>query len=411
MRRLRLQPDAPSRAAPLHRLNGSFRKESAWLVSLALVLGLAGCGGRRPWPTRPVASGPPASAVDNRTVVMLPLVNVAGADARGLVVQELQKRLEAKGYVLASAEGVEKFLEEKRIRYLDSFSSETIDLLRARFGAAYVFSGALLTWLDGAPNPVMAIEARLWGARGATAWWELASITPSDTSGVLDLGRLPTRDQLLAELLDRLMRTLPAPGEPGEVRGPRGPPLLSSGPVTYRSPRLAPGGNRVMVLPFANATTDKRASWLATELTGRALEASGRFRIVEPAELRRALIEQGLRSFLELGPSELRALGHRVGTPYFLQGTVYVFREVSPFNERVVPHVELQLSLIDAENYRVLWTTQHGRSGDAYEGAFEQGRITNAVELLAQVIAEVVDDEGHRARSAQPPTSPARDTP
>jgi TolB-like protein len=269
----------------------------------------------------------------------------------------------------------------------------------------------LLTWLEGAANPVMAMEARLWGARGSTVWWDLASVVRSETAGMLELGRLPSREALLDELLNRVTATLPAPGAPGEIRAQRGAPLLASGPVMYRSPALPPGGTRVMVLPFANATTDKRASWLATELTGRAMELSGRFRVVEPAQLRAALIEQGLRSFLELGPSELRALGRRVGTSFFVQGTVYSFREVSPFNERIVPHVELQLSLIDAESYRVLWTTQHGQAGDAYEGAFEQGRITNAVALLEQVLAEIVEEEGARARTAKPPDSTPRGTP
>ncbi|HSM13470.1 MAG TPA: hypothetical protein VLA66_05325 [Thermoanaerobaculia bacterium] len=334
--------------------------------------------------------GGPALAEVSARLALLPLENLSGLEEAAQVVgPRLAEALARRGWRPIPGEEVERILREERARRGDTLSDRARERLLVELDAGGVAAVAILVWLPGR-NPIVSLSARILGPEGAEAG-AVGSVSAAELERPFGLGPPIEIEELADRAIERLARALPAPGESGRPAERRHAPVGGRDPVVLRSPGVFDDGPlRICLLPFGNDARDRGAPRILAEVLARRLRASGRFEPVEPAELRAALRAERVPSLRFLDATALRAVAARLGTPYFLRGTIWQWVEGSPASSGPVPEVELELELVDVERGRTVWAAHHGRRGDDYVGLFLRGRIGTVAGLLDQVVAEIL---------------------
>ena len=341
------------------------------------------------------ASEPTGASAGARTrLALLPPENVSGVTAAPPAVEELLATLAARqGWTVVRGEAVDRALHAARIWRLDSFSTTALRALGEELGASAVLISTVDTWLDG-ENALFAASASLRAVDGTTLWSRFFSLSGSETAGALSFHRAADVAEVARRAFERAGAGFPSPGAAAPPARYPGSRWSLARPPTFRAASLAAEpGVRLCIIPFANSTDDRAAPRIVADLLSRRLAESDRFTVVEPAELRAALLAEKVPAIRNLDPPRLRQIGARLGTTYFLRGTVWRWREGSPRTDRVSPEVELQLELVDVASQRVLWTAHHRRRGDDYEGLFLRGRVSNVAALADRVLAEMLQAE------------------
>jgi hypothetical protein len=323
------------------------------------------------------------------TVALLPLENLSGDERAGAeVAAVLARALTARGYAVARTEAMEAALAAGRVRYLDSLPAAVRGKLARDLAAGLLLTGAVYTYAEGA-SAMLAFSARMVDAGGAVRWAAAFGLTTRDTEGLLGTGRAGTLDALLREAAARVQRDLPAPQGTAAAR-PGGKPLHLGGPRAFAAAALGEvASRRIAVLPPEGFAPDPRAGAIVSHLLAIRLRDAG-LDVVEAADLRAAMREEGVRSFRGLDAGQLREVGDRVGATLFLNGSVYTWRDSSAHGGGW-PEVSLELSLVDVARERVLWTGQHARRGGDYAFLLQRGAVTSAVALADRVVAELLD--------------------
>ncbi|HQQ76157.1 MAG TPA: CsgG/HfaB family protein [Thermoanaerobaculia bacterium] len=335
-----------------------------------------------------------ADAAEKPRLVLLPFGNLSGVErAQGALVPTLALKLTSKGWDVVRGEAVEEFLQKERIRYVDSVTPELRKKLLSSMGAEALVSGSIYSFAEG-DNSVCSLSARMVKADGTTAWSGVTGLTSEETEGLLGLGRAGPLPQLAERSLDTLLRKFPAPGGKAQAE-PRGTPLLKTSPPTYKAKALAGTAvRRVCLLPFENFTPVREAPRVLSDVLQHELVASGRFEVVEAAELRAALVAEKIRGLSGLENGKLAALGKRIGTSLFVRGTVYRYGDPAAKNGASTPEIDLELALLDADAGRIVWMGENARKGRDYKGLFQLGALRSVVALADQVLGEVVTAEG-----------------
>ncbi|HEX7193087.1 MAG TPA: hypothetical protein VF381_16065 [Thermoanaerobaculia bacterium] len=324
------------------------------------------------------------------SVVILPFDNFSGSnDAPHDVVALLAKAAERKGWHVVSSSDIEPLLEKDRVRYLDSLDEKTRAEIVAATGATAIVSGTLYTYADGR-NPIVALTARMVRADGTFAWGDIAGLSSDDTEKALGFGRSPTVAAVAAKAVDALTRHFPAAGEEGSLVAGRRKPIFRTGPISFRAAELDPSvPHRVCVLPFDSTNVGDAVRAVADVLSIRLAAASG-FEVVEPAALREAALKANIASFRWIDSDDLARLAPVVGTPLFLRGTIYQYDDPVEARSATTPQLQLEMTLVDVQNRRVLWTAEHGRKGTDYTGLFMLGAASNALTLADRVVSEII---------------------
>ncbi len=335
-----------------------------------------------------------ADAAEKPRVVLLPFANLSGVErAQGALVPTLALKLTSKGWDVVRGEAVEEFIQKERIRYVDSVTPELRKKLLAALSAEALVTGSIYSFAEG-DNSVVSISARMLRTDGTTGWSAVVGLTSEETEGLLGLGRAGPLPQLAERSLDTLLRKFPAPGARAAAE-PRGTPLLKSSPPTYKSKSLAGTAvRRVCLLPFENFTPVREAPRVLSDVLQHELVASGRFEVVEAAELRAALVAEKIRGLAGLENGRLAALGKRIGTSLFVRGTVYRYGDPAAKNGASTPEIDVELALLDADAGRIVWMGENARKGRDYKGIFQLGALRSVVALADQVLGEVVTAEG-----------------
>jgi len=367
------------------------RRIAAALLASAVLGSGALCAGEAP---------PTARAAGSR-LALLPPENLSGATEAPEEVTALLAELAARnGWTVVAGEEVDRALHAARIWRLDSFSEPALAALGDELAAGALLLSTVHTWADG-QNPLFAVSAKVVTIDGATIWSRLLALAGRDTAGALSLHRAQGIAEVARRAVERADKDFPAPGavaNPSESDSGR---WFLPRPYTFRAASLgASDTTRLCILPFTNVSGERAASRVVTDLLARRLEESGRFALVEPADLRAALLAERVPAIRNLDPPRLRAVGARLDTTYFLRGTVWRWREASSRTDSVSPEVELQLELVDVASQRVLWTAHHRRRGDDYEGLFLRGAVSDVVTLADRMLSEMLRAEG-RARDTK----------
>jgi hypothetical protein len=341
--------------------------------------------------TAVVLLGPTPLLAGAERVVLVPFENLSGSsEARDQLEALAGAYLQGRGYTVLAGGEVAAYLEARRIRYLDSLGAAERSRLLEAHQAGAVMTGKIFDFAE-ARVPLVSLSARLQGEDGRVLWSDVVALSAADTEGVFG-GRVATRDGLAREAAERLFEDLPAPGDGPAPTRLSGRPRRLSAPRTYRAASLEKGtSRRVCVLPFVNHSTERDAPRIVADLLSRRLQQTGEFEVVEPAELRSALVAEQLRSFQDRDPLRLARLGEGVGGCLFLRGTVFAYQPGLAAGAAQPPQVALHVSLVDVAASRVLWSSDHSRKGDQYTSFFMRGAIVTAVGLADRVVSEMVD--------------------
>ncbi len=325
------------------------------------------------------------------TIVVLPFENLTGAnDGEREAIALLTKSLEQKGWTVVQGDAVEHALEEERVRYLDSLDEHARLAIVEQMHAAAVLSGVLYTYRDGR-GAVVALSARMVRADGTLGWGDVSGFASEDVQRVLGFGPEPTSPVLLARAVRKLMTSFPQPGSEASNVRTQAKPFYLGDPTSYRAADVDPARpHRICILPFDNLTSTLNASRIVADVLAVRLAASQTFEVVEPATLREAAAKSGITTFREITTPQLQHLARSVGTTLFLRGTIFDF--VDPAGRvGADPEVQLELTLLDVESDRVIWSAQHARKGSDYTGLFLLGTVSSAVSLTDRVVAEMID--------------------
>jgi hypothetical protein len=334
-----------------------------------------------------VLGGAPAASP---AIVILPFDNFSRSnDAPREMTALFAKAAEKRGWRVIASDEVEPLLEKDRVRYLDSLDEQARADIIAATGAIAIVSGTLYTYTEGR-NPVVAMTAKMVRADGTFSWGDASGLSADDTEKALGFGRSEKVAAVAEKAIDALTKHFPAPGDESSlVRGPR-KPLLRSGPIAFRASELDPSTpHRVCILPFDAETTSDSVRAVADVLTLRLAAASG-FEVVEASKLRDAALKANIASFRWIDSDVLARLAALVGTPLFLRGTIYQFDDPSDGRSAKTPQLQIEMTLVDVQNRRVLWSAEHGRKGTDYTGLFMLGAVSNSLTLTDRVVSEMI---------------------
>ena len=323
-------------------------------------------------------------------MAILPFDNLSSADlAPHDVAVLLEKVIAAKGWRVVPSDKIEPVLEAGRIRYLDSLEAPALAGIVAATGATAVVTGTVYSYSAGR-NPIVALSARMIRADGTIAWGNVSGVAADDTEKPFGFGKRVTTAGVADSAVAALVRNFPDAGdEAGLVSGLR-KPLFHSGPISFRASDLDPATpHRVCVLPLDNTSGVPESGRVVYDILALRLAAASGFEVVEPAALRAAALKTGIASFRSVTSEDLIRLTPAVGTPLFLRGTIYTYRDPSG-NAAAAPEVQLEISLVDVQAGRVLWAAQHTRRGSDYIGFLMRGAVSNTVALTDRVVAEMI---------------------
>jgi hypothetical protein len=328
-------------------------------------------------------------------VAVLPVSDVGGSTEIGALVRDvLEKRLEKIGYTVLASPDVDRLLEAKRVRYLDSLSEASRNALREELHADVIVLASLLAYRENG-NPLVGVAARMIDVSGAVIWADLVASSANESEGPLGSGRFADAASLARHTAQSLAGRVPA-ADRRERALRLNSGVLTRGPVTYRSSSHGKGELlRVCVLPFASSIP--QAARVFLEIATIRLEATGEFDVVEAAEFREAMHAEKLHSVAAMTSSELAVLSRRLGTSIFLRGNIHVFRDGSGGRSEI----QFDMNMADVATGEVLWAVTHQRRGAEYAGVFQRGVIENAVSLADRAFSEAVAAQ-HRARLRTP---------
>lgn len=341
-------------------------------------------------------------------VAVLPFENLSATETAS---SEIQRRigvaLTQKGWSVAPAADVEAALKKNRTRYLDSLDDETRKALLDETHAVAYVSGTVYSY-DGGRNPVASFSARMVRADGTVAWGDVVGVAAADTERLFGFGRATKVEEVADAAMARLLERLPTPADDARLTHGPAPPRFRSGPATYRAPELDPKTpHLVCVLPFENQSRTTEASRVVADVLALRLASAQGFEVVDPAKLRAAALKARVPSFRGASNDILARLAPQIGTVLFLRGTIYDYADISG-KTTDDPSLQLELSLVDVSEGRIVWSSQHERKGSDYTGLFLLGAASNAVLLTDRVVTEMIDAESQRASRAADAYAAAR---
>jgi hypothetical protein len=347
------------------------------------------------------ATGPAAK------ILVLPTENLSGvAGAERALRPDVFRIVQASGYAAVPEEAIEPLLEKEGIRYLDSISGASRERLLAATGASALLLTSIAAFLDGR-SPIVAICGRLVESDGRMLWSSVEGLSGFETEGLFQFGRVRDRAGISRLAVERLFRRFPRVGESGRSRAEPATPFGLTRPRTFVSAWLAgEGQRRIALIPFSNHTGVRAATRIVEELLYLRLAESGRFEVVEPADVREALQRGGFSSFRSSDPAIVEAVARDLRCDAILRGSIDGWTEASALNERSRPGADLSLELVDVGQQRIVWTSQLGRQGDDYKRWLQLGAISNVLMLADRMLGEMLRAEGNAKRTPIPVLAP-----
>jgi hypothetical protein len=323
-----------------------------------------------------------------RRLVVVPFAALGTADARDRIMFDVQLALGRMGYEVIAGDLVDDVLEEERIRYLDSIPPPTVKKLLEITTADAILVGAFAIEALDRDSQGIGLLARVVDGSGQVLWAGTTSLTLKDTEGLFKSGRLQTIDELIPAATRKLLSSFPAPEHraPLRVWGGSGGGYPRAAGVAGAVPR----SSRIALLPFTNGTEDRNAvRTVETLFLARFGEREG-IRVVEPGELRAAMIAEGFPSFRSLGPAEFKKLSDRIGTPFLLRGAVLDYQARSDMT-MPAPNVLLSLGVTDAVKNRVIWSAWYERNGASFEGLLRLGSVGTFFGVVDRMVADLIE--------------------
>jgi TolB-like protein len=146
---------------------------------------------------------------------------------------------------------------------------------------------------------------------------------------------------------------------------------------------------KIAILPFDNLSGEEGAGEKMTEIFVVELMRTGRFEVVEPGRVKKAMMEKRIRTTRDLDLDAARWLGETLGLDLILVGSVLEF-EIQESQNKPVPVVTVTARFLKADSGATLWAAYQSRKGDDRETLFGWGRITSLSQLGDAVASEML---------------------
>lgn len=353
---------------------------------LLLLLAASGAG------LAPVAAAPQEQGA---RFALLPLRNLSDdADAPYALFARVRGELELRGASFVPEGELEGELRRRRVRYTDSVSAADVRAIADATGAEYVLAGTLIDYEPGLLPRVSlalrAIDART-GQRSASS---VVTLRGEDFEGLLGLGRIEDEAELVSVAIDELLADFGSGGAPvqpaprPDLRERTGHPKGGWG---FMVPDFDPAAvESVAVLPLNNRSMEGEGATVFAELLGDAWFGGTGVQVVEPGEVRAALVALKVRSMDFVDLQMLAELGRTVGTRWFALGSIERFGDEVIVGTLRYPEVEATIELLDVESGRIVAASGVRRRGDHYETVLGLGAVRNSIELAQRAAREIV---------------------
>jgi TolB-like protein len=329
-------------------------------------------------------------------IALLPFENVSGHPRSPAIMMPLiEISLRERDYEVVEPDALEPFLFRQRIRSTGKLSREQLAALGREFGVSLALVGSIDLFADTPGNPQWGVSARLLATDGGLIVWAgAAGYTGDDFTGILGLGTVTSPDELGAKTVENLFRDLPAGGQAvaasTEARAARARAQKRPRGV-FRDPGLEnEPPKRLAVLPFENGTERPGAALIVDDLMVAALFQTGRFEIVDPGEVHRALRAMGIAPYGSIDWDALRKIGEEAGVDAVVLGRVGEYNEGLRPGTSTSPSIALDARMLDTRQGRILWMGYHEARGEDSQIVLEFGKIKSMVPLAMKVIAELV---------------------
>ena len=343
-------------------------------------------------PASAAVDGPPAPP----TVLLLPLSNSSaepGASRR--MTPAVIEQIGLRGFRVINSERVEAALAAHRIRHTDSLSRADALALSAALDGDLLMVGRVLS-LREAPVPQVGLTLRLLDpASGEVIWSRMHCRMGTHYRGMLGLGEVRDLGLLIRLTLAEALSTLSVDAATGQVRadldGDVRRQLLAPDPVAYV--RRGPALDRVRtlgILPLANRSRRQGADAIVRDILIARLWATGRYRVMEPGELREQILRRGLFPTQVAGPDVLGALREELGLDAILGGSVLQFVDGNGSAALVEPQVEVAMRMVSTEGGKILWDALHRRRGEDAVSFYDAGRIPTIDRLARAAIDDLL---------------------
>jgi hypothetical protein len=346
-----------------------------------------------------LAGDVPAAAGSGVRYALVPPRNLTGdAEALDAVVGGLQRELERRGATFADPREIDAVLRARRVRYTDSIARADLEAIRDATGAGAAIVGTLLEYVPGGAPRIAATLRVLSAGDGTRVASSVVSLRGEDFEGLLGLGRIEDVETLAAETVERLASLFDERGAPRAAPAARAgrarPSPPDGGHGFAREDFDARSIERVAVLPLANRSRHPEAASVFAELLGDAWSRSGRVQVVEPADLRAAMVAQKVRSMQFVDLARLAELGRAIGVRYFAVGSVDRFGDEVLVDDDRYPEVQATVQIIDAERATIVAAAGLRRVGNEYASVLGLGVVRDRLELARRAAREIVNALG-----------------
>jgi len=345
--------------------------------AIVLLAALACAGPRQALGPRPrkIALLPP----ENRSGVVAPMNEVRAA---------IGAALRAQGVPVVDDAAMDQFVANHRVRNTAGIDRATAAAAAEELGADAVLVSVLDLYQPARPAKFGLALRLVSTAEGAILWIDGEARTSDESPGLLDLGVLDLKG-LQARIYRDLAASLAAWRNGEGSRAPAcdgGRRFRPDSRFRAKSLDLS-APKTVAVLPFLNESQRRAAGELVALQLARQLEASGRFRVVEPGEMRDEL--RRYRIVMENGVSldVARVLLELVHADLVVGGTVYDYQDAED-----APMVDFSAVVLQRQGEEIVWqSTSHARGDD---GVFilDAGRVGTASALSCRMARALVDD-------------------
>jgi len=330
----------------------------------------------------------------NSLIAVMPVENLTGMP---IPVSEVRKSiigaLKRKNFNLLPEDVLEGFLERHRIRYTGGINRELAKTFREETGTNAVLFVSLELF-DEAVFPKTALGGRLVSthSNASILWMDSVGMAGNDAPGFLLLGLVDDPRVLWERARDRLVKSLTrylSGGMPEDARKIEKKFLPKSFIGHPPKPPVGKEAYSVAVLPFRNESTRRYAGEILALHFIRELSKAGKLKVVEPGEVRQALLKS--RTIMEGGLSLPQAdiLHDVLDVDLVLDGVVTEYQDAN--SGWTKPKVDFFTRVFDRQTRQIVWSSYSYNLGDDGVFFFNLGTVNTAHGLASGMVRSVIE--------------------
>lgn len=349
------------------------------------------------------ATAPPAREGPASRVAVLPVENLSGGVVPGQGIHEAMELAVARaGAEVVGGALLEQFLSRHFIRYTGGIDADTARAARDELGVDALLLVSVGLHAPG-PPPRIALGVRLVsvGEGPRILWIDGAYRWGDESPGLLNLGLVNDMDRLRGSALRQLSERVGAFLRSGKRPPSACPPGRKFRPHVDFLARRPPGPRTlsVMVLPFVSRSARPASAQAVAGEVVEALEATGRFEVVEPGLVRDELLRNRIVFQGGIALDNIRSVLAELPADMIMTGTVYDYEDGE---QAGAVKVAFSLALIERESGRTVWMGSSSNDGLDGETLFHRGRIGIAAALACRMASsaavEMAEATGSAAR-------------